>query len=215
MIRWLVDDLHSSAVTIFGYPVFGDDDTPKIIDWLHTIFTNISEAKYWVLYRFHPRHQHHIIRTGLKPGYWCQDTLILHGSMACLEAYVKQHGGQESLDNFSDQLRSTPEDSMVESLERQAGMQSEALAIYRWWKYEKPKDEARHDALVTTLYGKRDTVTYVPCPDNPKLSQMIFKEFEGDELAQEKEMRALDQKIADDEQSMLHRLINIRNGLWV
>lgn len=224
-IQWpwpIVSMLHSSCAVVFGYEVYGEK-CPKIIDWLHTLFTNISDAKYWLLYRFHPEYQYHLIRTGLTPAYHCEDELILYGCMAMLCRYIEAFGyrddkgrsGEIVVEEFNKELNNNPGSKAPDGVcQSQAARQSEALAIYRWWKYEKPADEKRRDELLMLLYQDKDRMSFVHCEDTLNLSKIKFKEFEGDEITMDEEKKALEEKIDDDEQKMLHRLIDIRRSLW-
>lgn len=143
----------------------------------------LKNIKWWILYRIHSRYQYHIIRTGLEPNYWDEDTLILHGCMAMLERYIKSMGGKESLERFNAELRSDPENWGAENLDRQAQRQEKALAIYRWWKYQKPRDEK-------------------------ELDRILISEDPSDKWGEFRE------KLYNDEQEMLHQLIDIRRSLW-
>ena len=167
-------------------------------DWLDEHMPNsvyralgrLYRAKWWLLHRLHPRHRYHVIDTGLPPNYYDEDTLILHACMAMLGRYIKWHGGPDSLEAFSAELR-TDEYRFV----RQADQQDEAVAIWRWWTIEHPADRKRREEMLNELYGAR------PPRDD------VWH-------ARNDEFRALEAKIDADEQSMLHRLIDIRPGLW-
>lgn len=141
----------------------------------------ISSVRDWV--RCRTTRRRHIIKTGLKPGYYDEDTLILHGSMALLERYVDWHGGEQELETFTNELREKDGES------RQVHTQSEALAIYQWWKNYH-------------LYAKREADLYdaVPSTGNYPDRYKAVNDFEEQRLA--------------DEQAMLRRLIEIRPGLW-
>jgi len=144
-----------------------------------------QDARYWLRSRFHPKYRYHIVKTGLRPGYYDEDTLILHSCMALLERFVAWHDGEHALEAFSKELLEKPDvwgcghDEMLPQVKKQ----TEALAIYRWWKREYPAKKAH----IESLWG-----TSVP----------------GEEIF------ALEEKIVDEEQLMLHRLIEIRPSLW-
>ncbi|MEP0323330.1 hypothetical protein [Bauldia litoralis] len=188
----------SSAAVILGWAVFGGD-TPRVIRILHRVARRILDAKFWVYYRFHPRHRYNLVKTGLVPGYYEKDTLILHSAMALLCEYIDENDGHEALAKFTADLRdpSKQDRNAPEGLENgQADRQSEALAIYHWWTVDRPADEARRERLTHELYGH---------PKPPRDGAF------GDKRQQ---LWALDEKIQDDEQAMLHRLVNIRLSLW-
>lgn len=158
------------------------------------IWRRYRDAKWWLFHRLIPRHRYHVVHTGLEPSYYDVDTLMLHACMALLCRYVEnEHGGAERLSEFVAELRAAPDTNAPETCEEQAARDDEALAIYRWWKVEKPADEELNERQLTALYG---------WPRDP------------DPFCTEEEFRALETKIDDDEQGMLHRLIDIRGSLW-
>lgn len=210
----IADGLGGSGAIVFGWPVFGAE-APKYVAGAFRIFSRIRNAKWWLRHRLSPKHQHHVIRTGLEPSYYDCDTLMLHGCMALLCRYIEDEmGGADRIEKFNAELREPGSEGHGprECVESQADRQATALEIYRWWKHQKPADEKRRDELMMALYTP-SRMSSVPT-DNPRLNQLIFKEFEGDELAMEAEFRKLEAKIEDEEQVMLHRLIDIRRSLW-
>jgi len=185
--------LHSAEM--LGWRVYGGN-RPKSIKWLRCIFKKISDAKYWVLYRCVPRHQYHIVRTDLPPGYHDEDTLILHACMAMLCRYIENLGAVEEIEAFNRNLRNREKDwnALQELDSSQVDRQEEALAIYHWWKRQKPSDETRQDELTMKIYGSNKA---------------------GSNAKQLKDqLLSLERKTCDDEQQMLHRLIDIRQSLW-
>ena len=48
-----------------------------------------NDIKYWFIYRFHPKHRYHVVDTGLAPGYYDKDYLILHSVFNILKEYVE------------------------------------------------------------------------------------------------------------------------------
>lgn len=150
----------------------------------------LHDANWWVLHR--TTHRYHMLDTGLDPGWHDEDTMILHACMAMLGRYIRSHGGIDSLAKFSEELRAE-HDFMAEA-GSQASDQDEAVAIWRWWTETRVVNEARMVVLLTLLYGNGFSM-----PRDQDL---------------ESEFRALGDKIAADEQSMLHRLVEIRPSLW-
>ena len=213
----IVRDTSSSSAIVLGWRVYGAD-APRIIQGLHRLALRCNRAKWRLFHRYHPKHRYHVVDTGLPPGYYDEDTLVLHSCMKMLERYVQQNGGVAHLESFSNDLRedarngpSAPEDS----LERQASMQDEAAAIYRWWKQTRPADEARCDALTEHLYGGgKRRLQFKDAEDAPGYVELVPAPMSSDDEALREELWGLKDKIADDEQSMLHRLIDIRPGLW-
>lgn len=203
--------LHSSATIVFGRDVYSSDGW-----WVkpaHRVFTRISNAKYWCKYRLLPW-RYHWVDTGLEPGYYDYDHLMLHACMSLLSRYIEEGmGGAEKVDEFNAELREAPDPNEPTGWSSaQADRQEESVLIYRWWKIEKPADEKRRRELRRQLYGGK-RVTWEPT-EHPYLSQAVFRPFEGDEIALEAEFRALEKKIDADEEENLIRLVKIRHHLW-
>lgn len=158
----------SSEDGVLFVKVYGGPKTWWVrgIIWpLYRVGTKINNAKWWLLWRFHPRHRYFMVNTGLGPGYHDHDERILHACMAMLCEFVKY-----------DYHVPIPE----------------ALAIHQWWTVEKPADEARHNELLMKCYGREKRGT---AEDHDELDR-------------------IDEKIRADETAMLHRLVDIRPGLW-
>lgn len=207
--------INSSAARVFGRPVFGS----KCPIWLKPVYKafRAGHNARWALYhRYVPRYQFNVIRPDLEPGYYDVDTLMLYGVMKLVCRYVEdERGGEEKLERWGNELidpanndPNAPE-GMVEA---QGQRELDVLDIYRWWKHERPANEARRDELLHALYGRGRTSSKPT--DNPKLYELVFKEFEGNEVAMNKEFRALEDKIAADEQKFLHLAIDLRGGMW-
>lgn len=150
----------------------------------------VRDARYWLRSRFHPRYRFHVVNTGLPPGYHDCDSRMLHACMALLSEYVEhEHDGAEELSQFSVSLRANPDPHAEGADLRQADLQDEAVAIYRWWKHERPADlSARQDSLMKWYRSK---------------GEAAYAEF-----------RRLEEKVLSDEESMLLRLMAIRRTLW-
>ncbi len=159
----------------------------------------LRDIKHWFLYRFHPRHKYHLINTGLARTYWDYDERILHGCMAMLCEYVEDFGSESDIEEFNAYLRNPKNDPHApgELKSGQADRQEEALAIYRWWKYQRPEEIKLRVEMCGNLFGRRP----IPIPVTEQ------KQYHAD-------FRALERKIEDDAQAMLHRLIDIRQSLW-
>ena len=217
-IRWpfpVAFMMGGSSTRVFGRPVFSGA-RPFWLMPTYRAFQWVYDAKWRFRHRYIRKYQFNIIRTDLEPGYYDVDTLMLHGVMALVVRYVEEErGGEDDLDKWGNELidpanndPNAPEGLM----ERQGQKELDVLDIYRWWKHQRPADLARKDALLRVLY-RRGRVSWEPT-DHPKLSQMVFKEFEGDEIAMSKEMWALEEKIEQDEQKFLHLAIDLRGGMW-
>lgn len=208
--------LGGSSAVVFGRAVYGRGERP-LVRRAYRFFSRIRDAKYAVMYRVMPKHQYHIVRTDLEPGYYDQDTRILHACMACLKTYVEiECGGADKLTKFSGDLRQEAASGAIEPSEglivSQASSQDEAVAIYRWWTIERPRDQARERELLHELYGNRPLKTKEA--EHPDLVEIVVDEFEDEAKRKHDEHRALQRKICRDENEMLIRLMKIRGSLW-
>jgi hypothetical protein len=214
---------HGSFATVFGIGVYGkyhDSWWHKITVWpIYRIGRRILDGIWWIRYRVDPRHKYHLIDTHLKPGYYDIDGLMLHGMFSLLRRYVDdEHEGVESLEKFGqDLLAGGPQDFMHETEARQGKKENEAVTLYRWWMEARPAMLKRQDELLDLLYKDRKSLfdTEEEEINGQKLYKVIRRrERTEDEIAWNDELQALEEKIANEEQEMLHRLIDIRGGLW-
>jgi len=206
--------LGSSSAIVFGWPVYGAK-APSYIKSAFKIFYKLQRANHWLLYRLHPAHRYHIVKTDLKPGYYDVDTIMLHSCMTLLCRYVEQEcGGVAELEKWTEDLRKPGSEGYGprNCVDEQVDIQSSALAIYHWWKIDKPNDEVRRDDLTTKLYSNR--IVSQVATNHPDLYEIKIEFLNPNLREMETEFKALEQKISDDEQKMLHQLVNIRQGLW-
>jgi len=180
--------LGSSSAMVFGHSVYGTN-APKYIKFFHRVFCKIQDAKYWLLYRFHPKHCYHLIDTKLGYGYHERDDQFLYGAMACLIGYVEDCEWTGCHD---------PGD--------------EARAILHWWKVERPADQAQYDTWLHELYGNKEIKTKPV--EGSECVEIVFDPMSDEDEAKQKAMWALKDKIENDEQTYLHRLVDIRPGMW-
>lgn len=212
--------LRSGLATVFGCPVYGGKEN-VLVRYAYTMFKFLSDIKYAIKYRLMPT-RYHWIDTGLGPGYHDPVELLLHSSMTILGRYIDEMGGFDAIDKFNAELRNLEthdvnaagfcETGIGDHENSQANSQEEAATIWRWWTEERPRDEKRRDDLLHRLYGE-GRVSWKKT-ENSQLSEIVFADFVGDDVALHKELRELENKINDDENSMLSRLINIRQTLW-
>jgi hypothetical protein len=99
----------------------------------YRFFVWLDNLKWEVLWRVHPRHQYHIVRTGLRPGYYDQDERILHACMELLVEYVRScdEGGYHTVHD-------------------------EERRLFDWWLVERPANHTRLNEWVMCLFGDRD-----------------------------------------------------------
>jgi hypothetical protein len=209
-----------STAVLFGVPIYGNRfyDTLWFRGTVMPIFRlgrSLHDMRAWLRCRTFPKYRHHVVDTGLRPGWHDCDELMLHACMALLCRYVEwECGGEDKLAGFSDELLVPGSEGHGPRnvVEAQANTQNEALTIYRWWKYERPVDRARNEELLLRLYDQRRMKTE-PTEDGV-LHEIKFEPLVGEDIDHHKEFKKLEQKIDQDERMMLRRLIDIRQSLW-
>lgn len=213
---------HSSMACVFGIDVYGDHSDKLwhrlTIQPIYAVGSRIRDVLLWVRYRIDPRHRYHMIDTRLSPGYYDIDTLMLNGMFSLLRRYVeKEHEGVDALEKWGNELlgRDGEKDEFLrEANERQGKKELEAVALYRWWMETYPAMLKRQEELDAAYQAdeKRPLLTWED--EEPGLSRMIRREDNESEAAIRVERDELEIRIAREEQEMLHRLIDIRGGLW-
>lgn len=160
----------------------------------------------WALrHRYQRRHRYNLVETGLAPGYYDEDTRMLHACMMLLCEHIEHgHGGAEQLGAFTRDLR---EDS---ECRRQADHQSEALAIYRWWKVDRPANHKRLDEWCMRLFS----APWERWTDEDGRHCIGSRTPPDESIGSMHDYWAFEAKLGADDQQMLHRLIDIRQGLW-
>lgn len=212
----MFDFSRGTLAQVFCIRIYGDHSDA----WWHKAFIlpiyrvgrRIRDAIWWLRYRFDPKHRYHLIDTHLSPDYYDIDTLMLNGMFSLLRRYVEEeHEGADGLERWGKELLSDA-GFMQESSTRQGNKELEAVALYRWWMESRPAMVKRSEELLHTLYGKRRRITFSEASGG--LHQMHISPFEGDEIALKQEMDDLEARIDREDGEMLHRLIDIRGGLW-
>ena len=192
--------------SFLGISIYGKNDTA----WWHKVIIvpiwrvgkKINDFLWQFKYRFVKAHRYNIIETDLEPGYYDIDTVMLHGMFALLTRYVDhEHDGVVDLERWGEELCFKSDGMSAHSSHLQGEKELEAVALYRWWHEVRPADHKRCEELLHILYGKRSLLKATEPFDTEKVK--LYDEF-----------RALEAKIEDEETEMLHRLIDIRGGLW-
>lgn len=180
-----------------------------------------EDGLYWFRRRFVPEYQHHIVRTGLEPGWHDCDEVMMHACFKLLERYVESEcGGADELDRWSADLIAKPDPNAPEGVgEAQAERQLTATELYRWWKVDRPARVAREDELVQDLYGRKWGLKALDEPHEVlgvKVTQgygPLEPPRDGDE-EKRAELDEIEERSFPEDQRMLHRLIDIRGSLW-
>ena len=207
-----------SSDAVFGVAIYRREHRDTW--WFKRIILPIYRAGRWVSgarsglrSRLIPKYQHHLIRTGLEPGWHDCDEVMLHGCFALLRRYIEwEMGGAAAIERFNQKLRLMPDPNAPDGLEAaQADGQSEALQLYHWWTVTKPADEAERDRMCAHLYGRKSSATVTA---SGGIKYTVDEPWTEADQAMNKKYRALEQKIDSDEQEMLHRLIDLRRSMW-
>lgn len=205
-----------SNARVFGVDVFGS----HCEKWWHKAFIvhaylvgrRIRDAIWWIRYRIDPGHRYHLIDTRLSPGYYDIDWLMLNGMFSLLRRYVEEeHGGVDDLQRWGKELL-TDTGLMQDSSTRQGNKELEAVTLYRWWMESRPAMVKRKNELLHILYGEHRRISF--SDEGGGVHQMHISPLEGDEVSLKHEMDDLEARIEREDGEMLHRLIDIRGGLW-
>ncbi len=156
----------------------------------------------WIQYRTTERH--HVVHTGLRPGYYDADYLLLHASFRLLKDFVEKEKPFDHID-----WNASPD---------QAHAGREIRQLYHWWT------EIRTN--------RRDPVNELPDEKCPDVFEFEYKDESGlmviaDErirkLREEKypehekafhESIALETAYFEEDQNNLKRLVDVRPYLW-
>jgi hypothetical protein len=191
-----------SGSVLFGFYPYEEHTVIQYTVYpLYRVLLARQDAVRWFKYRFLKIHMHHIVFTGLEPGWHDKDNVMLHACFKLLTDFVeKEHYGAEALQKFTNELKaeSNPH-APPEQIKNQCDRQKEILALYHWWTVQRPSDLKLCDEQLHQLYGK----------------DFSFKLKANEEVEQKRqEHDDFEAKIEADEQVMLHRLIDIRQSLW-
>lgn len=131
---------------------------------------------------------------------------------ALLRRYVEnERGGIDSIRRFSEELRSRPDPNAPEGIqEEQAGILAEAAELYQWWTGTWPSLKERRKELMNVLYDE-SRISLETAESGS--SRAVLQPFDGHEQELFDELEALEERVAREEQEMLHRLVDIRPSL--
>jgi hypothetical protein len=207
---------NGSSASLLGISIYGGSgDTwwhKALIKPVWNMGHKINNLLWNFKYRFVKQHRYNIIDTGLEPGYYDIDTIMLHGMFSLLTRYVDhEHEGVLELERWGKELCDASDGMSAHSSHLQGEKELEAVALYRWWHDVRPADLKRRDELLHLLY--RDRALIFEDDESTGTSTLSMKPFDADETRLHEEFKNLETKIDAEETEMLHRLIDIRNGL--
>lgn len=173
----------------------------------------LKDFKWWFIWRFHPEHQYNVVKIDLKSGYYNVDTRMLHACFSLLVEFIeKEHEGREDfLKNIEGIKKEYPNDHQHWTISKE-----EAMALYDWWKVQRPSDHAANDKEFSEYYKNVETVFEKEF--NPNGTARAFSRIRSVDRNVEKKPRGYfqDQENALDmkDEEMLIRLMKIRQSLW-
>jgi hypothetical protein len=137
-------DFSSSMSHIFGIRICGGNSerlwhrTLVLPAW--KIGRSIHRKIRSLQYRFQPRHQHHIVRTGLKPGPHSSEVLLLHAAFSILMKSVdNRYGSLDALRQHTEELHAAKPGYEPEGwLKQDQEYHKELLALSSWWVETRP-----------------------------------------------------------------------------
>jgi hypothetical protein len=217
-MTWLPPYSGSSSVKVLGVKVWGRT-------WLSRWFARpisafrrrwINAPYYWFYYRFTQSGRECWMPKGLRPGYRDCDSIMLDSCFGLLRRYVEDEmGGAEAVEEFNEGLRKPGADGYGPEghCARQAGRQQEALDLWRWWTQERPVKLAEIERLTMQAYRIRGGIKTRPVNVGGAELYEMLPVGEDVQAIYEKVWR-LEEELRDETQRNLHRLIDIREGLW-
>lgn len=164
--------------------VFRKIFTYRIGKWLH-------DLKWKFIHRYVPKHQYNVLRPAtLKPGYYDPCDRILHACMEELREYFEKGAPDISWD----------------SDEHHAQVYSEMKEIYNWWT----DTFKNHEDRLNKEY---------PFPDLPTMFYAFNPRHADEPIVIEWRRiadihRVADDKLIEEEEQMLIRLMKIRKSMW-
>lgn len=168
----------------------------------------LDSARLWVFYRIHPGHRYNRVDLRLQPGYYENDTRMLHAMFAILCDHLEEEGLEnieELIDILEQEVASGECSVSADATIRQIASMREKLALHDWWTRERVEDRKLRKELCQALY---DVKPFKPVPDPENKEQFLTKKPLMARL------RRMDDDMLEKEQEMCHRLVAIRRHLW-
>ena len=211
-----------------------DDIVWSIQDFFYPVLRTYDNVKYWFKYRTTTKH--HVVNTGLKPGWYDTDTRILNANFQMLCDYVEvecawmyyafrcekglKHPTPWYKRPFT-QFRS--KELGIKSLELDINEgkhpptvegSKKILKLYKWWNEERPN---RPDPWqrVNTLSEKEDwTSPFVKKQNKDGTIEFVMKEQSPQMKRAVKAASIKESQQYEEDTKMLIKLMKIRDSLW-
>lgn len=157
------------------------------------IWHRITDKYCWI--RNFLFHRYDLIRTGLNKGAWHDtDRMMLYGMMNLLVEYVEIEDIGILEREYSTKGTFTCDDQRL-YFERSHEARKEIKAIYNWWK-----DYPNRQKQIQDAYDKWE--------------DYLFEKREIEGVCSDIEIEHMEDKLSQEEQDMLIRLVKIREFLW-
>jgi len=195
----------------------------KIKEFLEDCFDNIVAFPRTLKYNFKKSFtKKKLVISTLDGGYWDKDEILLHVNFQILVDYVEKElstmydccgmiGDNNQKDKGLFYLN-----NYVSEDEQSKIFYKEVLELYNWWKITRPNRVDIFDSKEFEPYKDFDPFEHIP-DENKKLTRLVNNVdnplYLGYKNLIDKQMKNENDWYEEDT-NMLHRIINIRNGLW-
>jgi len=154
---------------------------------------HIGELKTYIRHRLTTKH--HLIKTGLPKGQWCDtDGRMLYGMMNLFMEFLEKETPFETIEWESDEWHSNAKKEMI--------------AIRDWWLNHDNRLKEIDNALSDWHDNK-----FKDCKDEDWINRINQSDKPEDKVRFDY-LHELEKKLDDEEEEMLIRLIKIRHFLW-
>lgn len=188
----------------------------------------------WLRYRVNRRY--HIVDTGLNPGYYDTDTLILHTNFNLLKKFVEvekasmyrfcHESGEEAQSSLNKLLgrrrvinplngikylewEATLDTDEQEPNPHQAAVAREVIELYTWWVFDRPAREELESPPEPECDNNRSFMHRMTDAYRKK-----HPEYYADFQQWCKDHREQEERWEEEDTEMLIRLVKIRKSLW-
>lgn len=231
------------AMSATGWRLFGEEfkEVAPIRYWIKHDFVRgivwpiqrtFNNAKFWIRYR--TTHRYHVVETGLKPGYNEVETVMLYTSFNLLKNFVEVELASHSPDRevtwcerhmpfyrlfypfrrpdlgmkVLDWKCSLDDPSLpvFQQSVHEAADGREIRTLYKWWVEDRPARK-RIEIPAYSMQGKGDLGIFDDDFDREAEDYKAYEKARAEAAQQGVDWRA-------EEQTMLERLIKVRQSLW-